>query len=101
MKKSIKNLIVLFLEKEEIVSSWGLSNIRILDNELIFYVNAFKYTGDISIVSKENDLFMVKMRATSTEYEDIQTSQIIDFIDTHIEKTDDYLIDLATWLQKQ
>ena len=49
MTKEIKQIVVSILQDSTIASSWGISNIRMTSDSVIFSVEAMKYKGDVTI----------------------------------------------------
>ncbi len=98
MSKNLKKAIIVLLKEKEIVSSWGISNILIKENAFYFQVDGFIYKGSICIVCNTSH-YEVKFDNGKTI-----CCNILDFLnvlDTAIEKDENYLSNLETWLAVQ
>ena len=94
--KILRLALISFLENEVIVASWGISNITINQNSLIFDVNAMKYKGSISVVTTNNSGYIVHIGKET--YNNCSLDNLVSFIDSKIEYTPDYFTDLKKWI---
>lgn len=75
-----------------VVISWGFHRPTALpDNRgLAFQVEGFKYTGTVKVIYNEGtDLFEVHLEDGRIE-EDVYLDQLVDIIDSMVERTDNY-----------
>ncbi|MBD5331049.1 MAG: hypothetical protein HDS00_04000 [Bacteroides sp.] len=73
--------------------SWGFtSSTRLSDNRgLAFKVHGFKYKGWIEVVYDEGlDTFSVILKKTGKTVEDVYFDELVNVIDSLVERTDDY-----------
>lgn len=96
MNKNVKKALVCLLTEEEKVSSWGITNITIEESSINFNVDGFLFKGRINITYDEtyyeiNFELGKKIRCIDAE-------ELIDVLDSNIEKTDNYQHDLENWL---
>ena len=83
------------LNREEIISSWGINNISIEERSISFDVEGLIYKGSICIRCDKLDY--------EIQFEDGRTIQcsivkLVDILDVNIETTDNYLRDLENWV---
>lgn len=96
MTKEIKQIVVTLLKDSTIASSWGISNIRIMSNSVIFSVNAMKYKGDVTIKTTFNKKCIVTCGDgidTPCTYD-----TLLNMIDAKIEYSDNYIEEVEKWL---
>lgn len=87
-----------------VLFSWGFHNPTAIENGLIFKVNGFKHRGKVKVVYNEaKDLFNVSLitnRGVEIEtIEGVFFDNLVEVIDNHIEKTNNYSQDVDNWLQ--
>lgn len=87
-----------------VLFSWGFHNPTAIENGLIFKVNGFKHRGKVKVVYNEDkDLFNVSLitnRGVEIEtIEGVFFDNLVEVIDNHIEKTNNYSQDVDNWLQ--
>ena len=92
----LRQLIVLMMENETIVTSWGISNIRVQESSLSFLVNGFRYQGEVIIDGTNKDALVIKMGDATKEFKN--PNDIIDELDQVIESSGDYEVSLLNWL---
>jgi hypothetical protein len=83
-----------------IVFSWGFSNAQRLPNDagLRFRVNGFKYQGIVEVIYNEGlDLFEVKLIQTGRIVDNVYLDNLVEVIDSMVEKTDNYEEDVKKW----
>ena len=78
-----------------VVWSWGFNSPKALPNGLQFKVQGFKFKGYVSIVYKEGkDLFAVSFlnyqMETKKEISGVYFDELVEVIDSVVEKTNDY-----------
>ena len=75
-----------------VVFSWGFHNPKRLseDNGLSFFVEGFKYKGEVRVIYNEgSDLFEVHLE-NGTKVEDIYLDCLVNVIDGLVERTGNY-----------
>ena len=77
-----------------VVFSWGFNTPTAIANGLRFKVQGFKFKGTVEVVYNEGtDLFEVKLikngKVVET-VEDVYLDSLVDVIDNHVEKVDNY-----------
>lgn len=77
-----------------IVWSWGFNGASMIENGLSFKVEGFKFRGKVEVRYNEGtDLFdirLVKNTKTVEEITDVYADQLVNVIDNHVEKVEDY-----------
>lgn len=96
MNVNMRNLLIAFIEKENIVSSWGITNITVKDNFIIFDVNGFAYTGKLVILCSSNYYIIYFNNGKKIE---CGINKLIDLLDSNIERVEDYQIKLKEWIE--
>ena len=96
MDKNLKKGLIFLLSEEEIVSSWGISNITIDENSINFNVDGFLYKGRISIKYVET-YFEISFGCDKI-VRCVDATELTEILDSNIEKTDNYQHDLENWL---
>lgn len=96
MNNFVKLLLSEFISQPEIVASWGMTLPIVTDKAVSFNVCGFKYEGRITLVSVNDSSWSVRLG--NSTYSCIPTKDIVKFLDSMIERTDDYLSDLRDWL---
>lgn len=96
MDKNLKKGLIFLLSEEEIVSSWGISNITIDENSINFNVDGFLYKGRISIKYVET-YFEIRF-GCDKKVRCVDATELTEILDSNIEKTDNYQHDLENWL---
>lgn len=97
LSKGLRSLLITFINESVTVVSWGITEIHIFSNRLTFKVDGFLYKGEIEIIEC-NSVFTVKL--SDSEFL-CQLNDIVDFLDSKIEKTDSYTSDLIDWIMQQ
>lgn len=96
MNLEIKNILLLFLEEKVVIASWGMSDIRVQDNSLIFSVKAMVYQGIVKIspISATHcSVYLsgkIKFRC--------ETENLVSKLDKLIESSGNYYSNLLNWL---
>lgn len=96
MDKNLKKGLIFLLSEEEIVSSWGISNITIDENSINFNVDGFLYKGRISI--KYVETYFEISFGCDKKIRCVDATELTEILDSNIEKTDNYQHDLEKWL---
>lgn len=99
LNKTIKQVMITLLNKKDIVTSWGISDICIIDDRVSFKVDGFRYKGLVTIYSKSENLLEVVLNYRS--YRNVTTKNILSLLDSEIESSDDYINDLQVWIENQ
>lgn len=74
-----------------VVMSWGFHCPVAIDNGLRFNVNGFKYTGIVEVVyDAGKDLFEVRICGTGEIVEDVYLDNLVEVIDSRVEKVENY-----------
>lgn len=81
-----------------VLMSWGvdLDTMKVIDGGMQFHVQGFLLTGNVVIVYNEGtDYFDVTLHEDDSPeevqvYEDVAFDELVDLIDSKVEKTDDY-----------
>lgn len=86
---------ILFILRSQLMVmwSWGFNSpTRLSDNRgLAFKVQGFKYKGWIEVVYDEGlDTFSVILKQTGMKVEDVYFDELVNVIDSLVERTDDY-----------
>ncbi len=93
---NLKKGLIFLLSEEEIVSSWGISNITIDENSINFNVDGFLYKGRISI--KYVETYFEISFGCDKKVRCVDATELTEILDSNIEKTDNYQHDLENWL---
>ena len=77
-----------------VVFSWGFNNPTAIENGLRFKVQGFKFKGTVEVEYNEGtDLFDIRLiqngKVVET-IEDVYLDSLVDVIDNHVEKVDNY-----------
>lgn len=99
MNETLRLLIITLLENKVTVASWGISNITINSNIMVFDVDGLKYKGKVSI--KVTGLASYTIRIGDMSYSDCRLENLVNFIDSKVERTNEYLKDLKEWIEKK
>ena len=84
-------IISILRTKLMIVFSWGFHSASPIENGLKFFVDGYKYQGEVVITyNAGSDLFNVKFPATEEEIEDVYADNLVHVIDNHIEYSENY-----------
>jgi len=99
MNGRMRKLLVEFIRHETIVTSWGLSNIKMLDNQIFFNVNALKYKGCIKISTsiEKSDSYIINLVSVDNQEIIVPLSKVVPILDSFVETTDLYYSDLIEW----
>ena len=74
-----------------VVMSWGFHWPVAIDNGLRFNVSGFKYTGVVEVVyNAGKDLFEVRICGTGEIVEDVYLDNLVEVIDSRVEKVESY-----------
>lgn len=74
-----------------VVMSWGFHCPVAIDNGLRFNVNGFNYTGIVEVVyDAGKDLFEVRICGTGEIVEDVYLDNLVEVIDSRVEKVENY-----------
>lgn len=99
MTKEVKQIIISILKDSEIASSWGISNIRIMNNSVVFSVDGMKYKGDVVIKASSDKKCILKFKDEidiSCTYD-----MLVKTIDEKIEYSANYIEEIQKWLHKK
>lgn len=95
LSKGIKSMLIAFLENETKVSSWGITDIQIDTKSLVFAVDGLKFKGSVKITENSNNFTVQIGEMKIGEY---QLEEIISTLDSYIEYTDNYCLDICRWI---
>ena len=77
-----------------VVFSWGFNSPVAINNGLRFSVNGFIHKGLVEVVYNEGtdlfDLKLIRNNEPSIIITDVEVSELIEVIDTHVESVSDY-----------
>ena len=78
-----------------VVYSWGLHNKRVITDGVRFYLQGFKFTGEVKITfdfsrSHASDKTTFKVQIGDDVSTGVTAEELIDFIDERVEKVDNY-----------
>ena len=77
-----------------VVLSWGFNSPVAINNGLRFSVNGFIHKGLVEVVYNEGtdlfDLKLIRNNEPSIIITDVEVSELIEVIDTHVERVSDY-----------
>lgn len=96
MNKKIKSLMRVFINNQVIVNSWGITEIGIHEEYLMFKVDGLKYKGMISIQAEKDD-YIIRLNSSNTIKES-SPDKVVDYLDSIIEKSDNYISDVLNWI---
>ena len=74
MNSKIKQALVILLNEEVRIASWGLSNISITETSIMFDVDGFIYSGRIIIKSCKKTSYQITFNDGSTENIEVTNS---------------------------
>ena len=82
-------MLIELLTNKIIVTSWGITNLKVSDAGISFEVDAFKYKGIISIVAstKQNHY---KLRIGERQFKDCHLKDVVEMIDKEVEYGSNY-----------
>ena len=86
------------LKEKEIISSWGISNVHIKGNALAFQVDGFIYKGPIHIICNAS---YCEAKFANGKTVKCNVPDLSKVLDAAIEKDENYLSTLETWLAAQ
>lgn len=98
MNEKIKKLLVELLMHENVVGSWGITEIKIEENEVSFLVSAFMYNGIVRIRCNDENYSVQLDEKTIVGFE---LYSIVDVIDKEIEASTDYYKKVARWIAEK
>lgn len=88
LTEKIKNLLIILLQQEVVVASWGISEIEVTPSKVSFSVSGFKFNGEVIISVTDKDNQYVINIGSQIVYCDKE--QIISLLDTLIERDNNY-----------
>lgn len=98
MNKNLKRVMAELLKEKEIVSSWGIFNILIKENAFYFHVNGFIYQGSVCIICNTS---YCEVKFDNGKMVKCNVLDLLKVLDCAIEKDDNYLSNLETWITSQ
>jgi hypothetical protein len=98
MDEMIKNALIILLNNELIVASWGISNIAINESSFEFVVSGFIYQGKVSVSIKNSNYLITFENGCSVE---CNINDLVHCLDSKIEKTSDYEKVVLKWIDGQ
>ena len=98
MNKNLKKVMAVLLKEKEIVSSWGVSNILIKENAFSFQVDGFIYKGSVCIICNTT---YCEVKFENSKAIQCKVLDLLNILDSAIEKDENYLSNLETWLVSQ
>ena len=97
MKIELKELLVELLTHEDVVGSWGLTQIKIGEATVSFLLSGFKFKGRVQIKCQKEGYIVI---IGKTKYEGIRLYEIIEIIDGEIEMSSEYCEQIVNWVTK-
>ncbi|MCL2510478.1 MAG: hypothetical protein FWF09_00335 [Bacteroidales bacterium] len=99
VQKSIVALASELLKEQEKFCSWGAKKIIIKENAMFFSVSGFKFYGKIRIIANSENSYKIVLKNPNYEkvIENIALIEIVEKIDSEVEKTDNYVKTLLDW----
>lgn len=89
LKQPLRSFLMECLNYEVIMTSWGISRIKIVENQVSFFVCGFNYEGLITIGVEGDNLILSSSNGLLGEF--IDPSKAISALDEYIElNTDQY-----------
>ena len=98
MNEKIKKALIILLNDELTVASWGISNITINESSFEFMVSGFIYQGKVSISIKNSNYLITFENGYS---EECNIDNLVQYLDSKIEKIPDYDNAVLKWLEGQ
>ncbi len=95
MNEKIKKALICFLNEEIVVSSWGLTNTSIKKSSIEFDVTGFLYQGKIKVIPLESGYRVIFGKKYTLE---CSLTELVQKIDSIVEKTDNYEADVRDWI---
>lgn len=95
MNINIRTLLLELLKHQFVVSSWGLTNIKIGASKLSFDVDGLLYKGKV-LITVNGCLYTIHL--DSRTLSDVALCQVVAVLDGLIEVDEDYKEQLAQWL---
>lgn len=97
--RKLKNLLVLLLKHDIVVTSWGVTDIKISESRISFQVSGFRYQGivEINAPTDSND-YLIHFSHNPPVRCDLES--VIELLDDRIEKSDTCYQELQTRLCK-
>ena len=99
LSSPIQTLLLMLLANDEIVGSWGITDIEISFNSISFNVNGFLYVGRVLIFPNDSNLYTIEL-STQT-FEHIELDRVVQVLDSEIEKSEDYIQELTLWIKNR
>lgn len=89
-----KYIMSIFRTQLMVVWSWGLHNVKAVDNGLTFDVDGYKFCGTVEVVYNEGydlfDISFIKSGNVTEVIKGVYFDGLIDAIDITVERTPDY-----------
>lgn len=86
--KSLIKFMHMCLLYEDIVQTWGITQIQVSDNKVIFEVSGFNYSGEIIIPLSNDDKTLVVNSASEYIGSAKNAMEIIKLLDLYIESNE-------------
>lgn len=99
MNDSIRRVALRLLQEDVIITSWGITNVRIFDSHISFQVNGLKYNGLVEIKAIDCNEYEIYLNETNIGHTHLDS--VVDTIDNAVEKTDRYHQHLEEWIRNQ
>lgn len=96
LSKQIKQFMIMSIENSAIVGSWGLTDIRILGDEIEFDVSGFRFKGRVKIQEIDHRLTVVSSDGVMSSFDTAE--EVLEYLDTKIECDKDYLSRIKSML---
>lgn len=96
MNANIKIVLLDFVSNPAITSSWGISNIQVTDEQILFEVSAFKYIGKV-IITDVGEFVRITLVQNHTEFS-TKPNLVLSAIDDMVESDGNYRENLKNWI---
>ncbi len=98
MNIKIRKVLLTLLDDHIKVASWGISNINVNETSLEFEVSGFIFEGKVTINPHNSDYQVCFNNGAIIE---CSLSDLVDMLDSKIEKTLEYDSKIQGWLDKK
>lgn len=98
METKTRMLLISLLANENVVLSWGITNIEVDENRVSFDVSGFLFQGHVTI--KEDTSGYCVLLNNTIVMKSLQLDDVIPKLDQAIECDSDYPLKIAEWLNR-
>ncbi len=90
LDSNLKMALIELLKHEVEVSSWGIYNIKVMENSANFCVDGLRYKGKVSIKPTLTEINEFEVLFSNGEKRITMLDSLIETLDTYIERTENY-----------